>query len=90
MSDITLCTYTECSVAPLCKRSVLNTQPNPYRQSFLAEIEYDDESKCVSFLPLHKTAEKLYRLATVPARVTKRVSVAELGAKRRGKALLHQ
>lgn len=85
-----LCTYTDCSVAPLCKRSVLNTQPEGAKQNYLAEIVYDEDSKCTSFLPLHKTAEKLYRLAAVPARVTKRVSVAELGDKRRGKALIHQ
>jgi hypothetical protein len=90
VKDSRLCSYTDCSIAQLCKRSVLNTEPVGKDQPYLAEIEYDDDNKCTSFLPLHKTAEKLYRLATFPARVTKRVNVATLGDKRRGKALIYQ
>lgn len=90
MKDNRLCSYTECSIAEMCKRSVLNNEPDSKNQSYLSEIEFDDDHKCTSFLPLHKTAEKLYRLATFSARATKRVTVATLGDKRRGKALMYQ
>jgi len=90
VKDLALCSNTDCSIAQLCKRSVLNTEPVGKDQPYLAEIEYDDDNKCTSFLALHKTAEKLYRLATFPSRATKRVSVATIGDKRRGKTLIHQ
>lgn len=77
-------------MAPVCKRSILTTEPKAKGQSYLAQVEYDDDNKCTSFLPLHKTAEKLYRLATFPAQATRRVSVATVGDKRRGKTLIHQ
>lgn len=90
MKDNFLCSYTECSIAEMCKRSVLNSELEGKNQSYLSEIEYDDDNKCTSFLPLHKTAEKLYRLATFPVRGTKRVTVTNLGDKRRGKTQVYQ
>lgn len=84
MNDNRLCTYSECSISEICKRSAINTGPEVKNQSYLSEIEYDDEYKCTSFLPIHKTAEKLYRLATFPARVLKRVTLPVLGDNRRG------
>ena len=90
MKDPALCTHTECSVAALCRRSVLNTEPKGKNQSYLSEIEYDEDFKCTTFLPIHKTAENIYKLATVPMLATRRVSVAKLCGKGRQKSLIHQ
>jgi hypothetical protein len=84
MRSTELCTYKDCSVAPLCKRSTQNTKPAGEEQAYLKEIELDDNFKCTSFLPLHREADALFRMASFPARDTKRFPVSE--ARPRGKA----
>lgn len=85
--SLELCTYKECSVAELCKRSVLVTKPTASEDEFLKEIEFDDQSKCKLFMPISKYAEKLYRMAVVPLRDVAKAKISDLSLKReKGKA----
>jgi hypothetical protein len=77
MKSMTLCSYKDCSMAPLCQRSIQNTKPADDEQAYLKEIELDDEFKCTSFLPLHREAEALFRMASFPVRDTKKFPVSE-------------
>jgi hypothetical protein len=89
MSKTILCNHAECSIAQLCKRFTANAVSLGKGQTYLKEIEYNEENKCTSFLPLHSTAEKLYRLATFPARASKKEAVVSSGSKLRRKKFVH-
>ena len=82
MSDVTLCKYDECSLWPLCSRSLVNN-PEPTKDSkFLPTIMLDDKFRCVSFLPLNDVAQQIYDKATFAVTGTKVRHVSDFKSKR--------